>query len=151
MRKLHIGSGRKYREGYINIDIDNFFKVDIVRDITKGLPFDDSSVDEIFTEHCLEHISPDDIHFVFREMHRVCKPGAKIEIIVPIGDGLTNFPEHKSPWNAKSWIFFTSWNIPHQTGYNFKDAGHTVNKVETELDDDRKYGEELNFKLEVIK
>jgi len=151
MRRLNLGCGRKYKEGYINIDLDPMWKSDIVRDITKGLPFDDNSVDEIVTEHCLEHISPDDIHFVMREMYRVCKNKTIINVVVPIGDGWSNFPEHKSPWNAKSWIFFTGWNYPPQTGYNFKDTGHGVINVGTDIDDDKLYGEELHFKLEVNK
>ena len=77
-KNLHLGNGRKYMKSdkeseWINIDKDGFFKTDIIRDITKGLPFDDDSIDEIYTAHLLEHISPDDIHFVMREMYRVCK------------------------------------------------------------------------------
>lgn len=156
-KNLHLGNGRKYMKSdkeseWINIDKDGFFKTDIIRDITKGLPFDDDSIDEIYTAHLLEHISPDDIHFVMREMYRVCKDKSLIKIVVPMGNGWSNFPEHKSPWNKKSWVFFTIWNVPLQTGYNFKDVGHAIIKVPTEIDeDDESYGEELHFGLEVNK
>lgn len=136
-------------DGWINIDLTSFWKTDMKRDITRGLPFDDNSVDEIYTEHCLEHIGPDDIQFVIKEMWRVCKDKTKISIVVPVGDGLMNFPEHKSFWNEKSAVFFTDWNIPQETGYEFRLISSKVVDVGTEIDTDKRYGKELHFVLEV--
>ncbi len=84
MRKINIGSGKDRRVGFINLDIDPEVKPDITRDIEKGLPFDDNSVDEIVCSHTLEHIR--DLSFVLREFYRVSKPGAKIKITVPLMD-----------------------------------------------------------------
>ncbi len=152
MRRLNLGCGRKYMLRHINIDINPIWKCDLLRDITRGLPFDNSSVDSIHTSHLLEHIGPDDIHFVIREMWRVCKPKAHIRIVVPIGRGLMNFPEHKSFWNAKSWVFFTKWNFPPETGYQFKLVKQEVKNVGTDIDSKKEfYGEELHFTMEVVK
>ncbi len=84
MRKINIGSGKDRKVGFVSLDIDPGVKPDITRDIEKGLPFDDSSVDEIICSHTLEHIH--DLTFVLREFYRVCRPGAKITITVPLMD-----------------------------------------------------------------
>ena len=82
-RKLNLGSGNRKREDWINIDINSNNNPDIVRDISKGLPFDDDSVDEIYISHVIEHLKWEDFFFVMSEMHRVCKKGAQLQIIVP--------------------------------------------------------------------
>ncbi len=84
MRKLNIGSGIDRVIGFLNVDIDESTKPDIVRDIEKGLPFEDNSVDEIKCAHTLEHIN--DLKFVITEFYRICKNDAIITIIVPLMD-----------------------------------------------------------------
>ena len=151
--KLNLGSGNKHKEGYINIDIDATTKPDILRDVEKGLPFSDSVIDEIYTEHFLEHVNPDNIHFVMFEMWRVCKPGSLIKIIVPIGKGWINSPEHKTHFAEKSWIFFTKWNDSRKTGYDFSLGTYNVlrAKVNDLEPDSEGFGDELHFTLECIK
>jgi predicted SAM-dependent methyltransferase len=139
--KLNIACGFKKLNGFINIDSDAGVMPDIVRNIERGLPFSDNTVDYILSEHTLEHISPDLIHFVMYEFWRVLKSGCQLKIIVPIGKGLTNSPEHKSFWDYKSWIFFTDWN--YRLPYKFK---LIENKVVGE-----DITEELHFILEVVK
>ncbi len=86
MRKLNLGCGLRPKpqsSGWINIDFDPTCMPDIVRDIKNGLPFDDNSVDEIYISHVLEHLYWEDFYFVMREIWRVCKPDAKVEIRLP--------------------------------------------------------------------
>ena len=141
LKKLNLGSGRKKLDGYINIDINSNSSPNIVRDIEKGLPFGDSSVDEVFSEHFLEHIS--DIDFVMFEIWRVLKTGCLVKTIVPINKGLFNSPYHKTFFCEKSWLFFTSWNIKEDSGYDFKFISSKVVGSGFE--------EELHFTLEVVK
>lgn len=56
MLRLNVGCGPHHRrEGWHNIDIQNFPSVDEVRDAT--LPFDDlASLEYIYSEHFLEHL-----------------------------------------------------------------------------------------------
>ncbi len=82
MRKLNIGCGNTKKEGFIGIDLRDYGQ-ELVRDITRGLPFDDDSVDEIFSSHTLEHIERADVPFVWEEMYRVLKHGCRAKIIVP--------------------------------------------------------------------
>jgi hypothetical protein len=84
MRRLNIGCGNKRMAGWIGIDQVATSATDIVRDLKRGLPFEDSSVDEILCDNVLEHIGPpEDFIFVLNEMFRVLKPGAVCTIIVP--------------------------------------------------------------------
>jgi len=55
-------------------------------DITKPLPFEDNSVDEIFTEHVIEHVSLIDALGFFREALRVLKPCGKFVCVAPMLD-----------------------------------------------------------------
>jgi predicted SAM-dependent methyltransferase len=56
---------------------------DILCDITKGLPFKDSSVDKIYTAHVLEHLFYEDSLKVIDEIYRVLKKDGVVKIIVP--------------------------------------------------------------------
>jgi len=60
----------------IRIDrVDSDF-VDIVADLTEGLPFlPDNSIDEIYSYHFLEHLP--DVGFFMKEIYRVLKKGGK--------------------------------------------------------------------------
>ena len=88
-RRLVVGTGPGWQEsqhkkdGWIGLDIIPEFNPDYVRDITKGLPFDNNSIDEILTEHVLEHIEHKDGDFVMSEIQRVLKPNGIVTIEVP--------------------------------------------------------------------
>ena len=117
--KLNIGSGRKPIEGYINIDRNPNVNPDIVRDVERGLPFGDNTVDIIYTEHFMEHVEPDLIDFIMFEVWRVLKHKGEFRCIVPINRSLMGSPYHKSFWNEFTPIFFTEWNKREDTGYDF--------------------------------
>lgn len=78
--RVNIGCGRKLDRGWIGIDSQNFGD-NIVRDLTKGLPFSDETVDEIKAEHIFEHIL--DLQFVINECFRVLKKGGKMKVVCP--------------------------------------------------------------------
>ena len=80
--KLHLGCGREKLKGYINCDISKDVNPDKIVDLEKPLTmFKDNSVDEIITNHTLEHIR----NFIplMEELHRICKKDAIIKIRVP--------------------------------------------------------------------
>lgn len=79
---LHIGCGRHKIPGAVGLDITALPEVDVVLDLDKEkLPFPDNTFDEVYAHHVLEHLRnlPD----VLSELHRVCKVGAVIDILVP--------------------------------------------------------------------
>lgn len=84
--KLHVGCGTLYKNGWINIDNNsdnNIQKLDINHDLSKGLPFDDNSVDYIYNEHFIEHLSREDGLTFMKECFRVLKINGVIRIACP--------------------------------------------------------------------
>lgn len=81
----NVGCGYNTYPGFVNIDYGWHKDIHLCWDITKGLPLDDSSIEGIFTEHCLEHISYDQGVAVLGEMFRILKPEGVLRIIVPDG------------------------------------------------------------------
>ena len=57
-----------------------------------GLPFDDDTVDYVYSSHLLEHLRQADALRLLREVHRVLKPGGWVRICVPdLAHALTLF------------------------------------------------------------
>lgn len=79
--KLDIGCGKRKRPGYIGVDIIKLPEIDVVCNISKGLPFATESIDEIYCAHVLEHIS--DLESLMKEFHRALKPDKSLIIRVP--------------------------------------------------------------------
>jgi len=131
--KLNIGCGRNKKEGYINIDKNPVFEPDIIRDITRGLPFNDDSIDEIYTSHCLEHIdSGEDIIFVMNELYRALKPEGLLTIRVPHTKEYGAFcdPTHKSFWNEQSAQYWTGDSYGYGIKTKFKILENKIEDIE---------------------
>lgn len=105
--KLNVGCGLDVREGYVNLDYFKFKGVDVVHDINKfPLPFRDNSFAYVLLSHVLEHV--EDPVATMKEIWRISKPGAVIEIGVPYFSGLNAVgdPTHKHFFAAKTFDFF---------------------------------------------
>lgn len=110
---LDIGCGQKKMEGAIGIDFSPYSVADIVLDLNKeNLPFEDSSVDFIYTSHALEHLSWGGFMHCISEMYRVSKPDSQIYITVPYFQNTLNFanPFHNNKicFNEHTFRFFSS-------------------------------------------
>ncbi len=55
----------------------------VVWDLSKGIPFPDSSFDVVYHSHVLEHIDRDAAPGFLAECFRVLKPGGSVRIVVP--------------------------------------------------------------------
>ena len=73
--KVHVGAGKNYAEGWINTDIGDH-KKDIYWDIREASPFDNDSVDFIFCEHVIEHLTFAEGVALLKEFFRIMKKGA---------------------------------------------------------------------------
>lgn len=81
--KLNLGCGNDIKDGYINIDrYNNTGNVDMSADIG-NLPFENESVDEIYTSHVFEHIPINEIYGVVEEWKRVLKPNGDLILRLP--------------------------------------------------------------------
>ena len=108
--KLNLGCGNKRKDGWIGIDSTKTDATDIVRDLTRGLPFADSTADEILSDNVFEHIGPpEDFIFVLNECYRVLKPGGVLTAIVPDGRSQAAWqdPTHVRAFVPRSALY---WN-----------------------------------------
>ena len=79
--KLNIGCGNTIKPGWINLDQFDGPGVNVVCDVTKGMPFPDNTFDHILAQMVFEHLT--NWETVLMECHRVLRPGGTIQIIVP--------------------------------------------------------------------
>lgn len=79
--KIELGGGKTPKgDGFVNVDILDC--ADIQHDLESGpLPFEDDSVDELYSAHCFEHLKHP--FNAFKEVVRVCKMGAQVELRFP--------------------------------------------------------------------
>lgn len=106
-RVVHLGCGKSKLNGVIGIDALEFQGVDIVHDLnTFPWPLKDSSVDVIFAHSVLEHLNS--LSFIFEEIWRVGKDGARVVIAVPYFRSVDAFgdPTHRIFFTAQSLDYF---------------------------------------------
>jgi predicted SAM-dependent methyltransferase len=80
--KVHLGSGELPREGWVNVDLLGV-PVDVAWNLNRPLPFPDGSVDVVFHEHLLEHLTMDRGLALIEDCHRILAPGGVLRIAVP--------------------------------------------------------------------
>lgn len=84
--KLHIGCGKNYFDDWINLDGDLYHdikKLDVNWDLRNPLPFKNNSVDFIFHEHFLEHLTAEEGFRALLDFKRVLKPGGVMRVAMP--------------------------------------------------------------------
>ena len=110
--KLNLGSGKKLKQGYINIDILDCGQ-EIIRDLeNQCIPLNSDSVDEIDADNFLEHVH--NLWFVLDECWRVLKKDGTLNVIVPAG--LNIAPDHYRYFNQK---FFNHYITEGPKEYSF--------------------------------
>jgi len=82
-KRLNLGCGIDYKEGWINADLDKSVKADLYFDVRKKFPLKDSQYSYILVQDLLEHLTKEDRRRFLEECWRVLTPGGKIEIRVP--------------------------------------------------------------------
>jgi predicted SAM-dependent methyltransferase len=84
-RYLNLGSGPRGLDGVHWVNVDGFpdKNVHFLMDISRALPFPDSSFDGVFCEHVLEHFSLEEGLKISREIKRILRPGGVFRVIVP--------------------------------------------------------------------
>jgi SAM-dependent methyltransferase len=108
--RVDLGCGSRKRAGHIGLDTAALPGVDITCDLEKGLPFEDGAVDAVWSNFLFEHVS--DTVFLFQELYRVCRGGAKVEFRVPYYQSMTQYkdPTHKAVILPETMRYFTADN-----------------------------------------
>jgi SAM-dependent methyltransferase len=88
--KIDLGCGNNRRAGYTGVDGNPGPQVDFVVHLdAQPLPFADDSVTHVYSNHALEHLTrPENL---LREVVRVCRHGAEVEIWTPYGKSSAAF------------------------------------------------------------
>ncbi len=82
MLKLHIGCGGDMKEGYVNIDADENCRPNLVRKAW-DLPYELGSVDEIVSNHMLEHLTEQDGFKTLTHWFKILKPEGVLKMELP--------------------------------------------------------------------
>jgi SAM-dependent methyltransferase len=124
-KQLNIGSGKDFREDFLNLDSNVYWEPDIICDINFPLPqgssqtFDTTRFGEIeITKNMFEKIIAFDVlehipnlHICIKSCIDLLKEGGILEISVPydLSLGAWQDPFHVRAFNENSWLYFTDW------------------------------------------
>jgi hypothetical protein len=105
--RLNLGCGGRKFSDWINVDKFPTCGPDQVVDLERfPWPWPDNSVDEVRMYHVLEHLGAETAVYlgIIKELYRVCRDGAAINIIVPHPrhDDFIGDPTHVRPVTAES-------------------------------------------------
>jgi predicted SAM-dependent methyltransferase len=78
MIKLNVGCNAVIFEGWDNIDLYPGPPEIILHDARTRFPYSNNSVDFIFSEHFIEHLTAEEGLFYFQECYRMLKPGGVV-------------------------------------------------------------------------
>lgn len=124
-KKINLGSGKNFREDYLNIDVQDYWSPDIVTDISKPITEFENTVfstnrfgdvclergqfDEIICCDVLEHVP--DLTTAMTNCLELLKTGGKLRVIVPydLSYGAWQDPTHVRAFNECSWLYYTDW------------------------------------------
>ena len=101
--KIHAGCGGHYLQGWINIDGSKKCKSDLRIDLSNGLPFPDNSVDFIFNEHFIEHLTYKNGLCFLKDSYRVLRPGGVLRTAFPDLDTLID-SYVRDTWRDMEWV-----------------------------------------------
>jgi predicted SAM-dependent methyltransferase len=127
---LNLGCGTDYKKGWVNIDNNsdnNIEKLDLNWDLRNPLPFEENSVDYIFNEHFIEHLTVEEGQVAIKDMMRVLKPGGVLRIATPdlevTVDKYINVPIDKDPVIKKYGLDFIQTRS-ERMNVGFRSWGH---------------------------
>jgi SAM-dependent methyltransferase len=142
--KLNLGSCDREFPGYTSVDICP--PADIIADLARPWPWEDSSIDEIRAYDIIEHL-PNKQH-TMNEAWRVLRPGGRFDIDVPTTDGRGAWqdPTHVSYWNRNSFLYYTAGDA-HRERFGRHYGVHARFKVVAE--DHTRYPDQV-VKLKIV-
>lgn len=116
--KLNLGCGTNKKPGYVNVDKFPHGEPDMLVDLEQfPWPFESHSVEGVLLNHVLEHLgqTPQVFLGIMKELYRVCRHGARIEINVPHPrhDHFLIDPTHVRAITPETLAMFSQKNCRH--------------------------------------
>lgn len=122
-KRLNLGSGKLFKDDYLNVDCDPFWRPDVVADLNAPFPPHETaqtsrfgeihikpgSFEEIVARDVLEHI-PNLVTCMSSCLSLLAQKG-RMHIIVPydLSHGAWQDPTHVRAFNERSWTYYTEW------------------------------------------
>jgi predicted SAM-dependent methyltransferase len=110
-KKLHIGAGGTYLDGWLNVDLEPLENRIAYMDAANDYPLPDSSMDFVYCEHLFEHLSFLQQMKMLNEVLRVLKPGGVFRVATPNLDAIletlksrTEFSKEYIEWAVKTYV-----------------------------------------------
>jgi uncharacterized protein YbaR (Trm112 family) len=119
------GPGRPH-PSLVNLNIGPFPNVEVVGD-AHSLPYADGSVDAIYCEAVLEHLTDPDR--AVAEMFRVCRPGGQVYANSPFIAAYHGYPNHFQNFTLTGHVHLFA-----SAGFQIRESGPAVGPVFTMLD-----------------
>jgi len=105
IRKIHIGAGGSIIADWLNLDIEPLDEKIAYFDAASIFPFQDDSIDYIYSEHLFEHLNLDSQLNMLQESFRVLKPEGKIRIATPNLNNILDIKKNEDEITQK----YISW------------------------------------------
>jgi len=122
--RLNLGCGNKTKQNFIGVDKYPCKALNIYADLEGNLPFNSSSIDEVWADNVIEHI--EDLPKLMSEIHRICRHGATVTLITPHFTSLSSWrdPTHIHHLSYFSMDHFTRSGVAHYIG-----GGYNINRI----------------------
>jgi SAM-dependent methyltransferase len=123
-RKINIGSGKAWSPEWLNLDINNYWRPDIVADFNHPFPpegevfqterfgpltIEKGSFSLVKAHDVLEHIH--ELTTAMDSVLALLEEGGIFDVIVPhdLSFGAWQDPTHVRAFNERSWLYYTDW------------------------------------------
>lgn len=148
---LYLGAGEhRMTGGWTYLDRYPFPGIDVVCDVTDGLPFPDNYFHRVFSQDFLEHIPPEKKIFLMNEIFRVLKPKGTMEHICPRAGSDNDFgsPSHLSHWSLQQFEHFDVDSYRYNKDRLYEGFKGGFKKISAENSED---GQTIHVKYIVVK
>lgn len=112
-KKLQLGCGGNLLEGWLNSDILDVENAMIFIDARDRLPLENDTLDFVYSEHLLEHLTYDEGKRMLGECHRILRRGGVCRISTPDLGFLTEFYANDTEENREylEWASDFYWHL----------------------------------------
>lgn len=128
--KINLGSGHWKFEGWVNVDLDQDSRPEVLADLSRALPFRDGCAAFMHTEDFIDQLELDAAAAFLRECHRILRPGGVFRVLTPdvhqLCEMYVNRPDDlKALWRDHVRVPLTFGTAAEIVNVGMRFAGHT--------------------------
>ncbi len=132
--RINLGCGWDIRPGWLNVDLFDMHKPDLVADVTSLPMLPDAAFQEVLAQDVLEHLARNKVAPALNEWSRLLAPGGTITLRVPSlpdAAAMLSLPERQPPDKADEIIHLIYGTQAyggdfHLSGYTFRTLAHQL-------------------------